>query len=210
MKRFFLLALSAGLLVKPVFSDSSLKEKAYAAGTLGAALCHHSNGLISMSEVLFLTRKNLNKKGYSTEIINNPKVKEAAEYIKNVSGDDCFNSPGYDPEFNANLMNILQPNVDFFRDKSYFNKDEKVVYCKEPLPQFTLNYYSNPNDNEVSNLCTCVWNNFPDTSWQKKEMLNGFNVMRKTKEDSWRAKSLQAGFSTMFGKAIKECGGNQL
>ena len=97
-----------------------------------------------------------------------------------------------------------------FRSRSYFDSSQKVVICREPLPEFTLNYDSNPSNNEVSTLCTCVWNKFPETSWQKKEMLNGFKVMSKNNPDSWEYKSMWRGFVAKFGKAIRDCGGEYL
>ena len=51
---------------------------------------------------------------------------------------------------------------------SYFDKSEKTVVCKEPLPIFTLGENSNPSNKQVRTLCSCVWNEFPTTGWERE------------------------------------------
>ena len=84
------------------------------------------------------------------------------------------------------------------REKSYFDKEQKVVFCKQPIPEFTLNYDSNPSDKEVSTLCSCIWNKFPEGRWERDQMRR---IFKGGKPD------LQT--KAMFGrvgKAMKVCG----
>ena len=88
------------------------------------------------------------------------------------------------------------------RPKSYFDKDQGLVFCKEPIPEFTLNYDSNPSDKEVTNLCSCIWNKFPEGRWERNEMrriFKGGDPNLKTR-----------GFLPRMGKAMKVCGGYEL
>ena len=88
------------------------------------------------------------------------------------------------------------------RPKSYFDKDQGLVFCKEPMPEFTLNYDSNPSDKEVTNLCSCIWNKFPEGRWERNEMrriFKGGDPNLKTR-----------GFLPRMGKAMKVCGGYEL
>ena len=88
------------------------------------------------------------------------------------------------------------------RPKSYFDKEQGVVFCKEPIPEFTLNYDSNPTDKEVATLCSCIWNKFPEGRWERDEMrriFKGGDPNLKT-----------GGFLPRMGKAMKVCGGYEL
>ena len=84
------------------------------------------------------------------------------------------------------------------RPKSYFDKNLKMVFCKEPIGEFTLNYDSNPSDKEVATLCSCVWNKFPEGNWERDEMRRIF----KGGEPNWRTKAMYG----RVGKAMKVCG----
>ena len=88
------------------------------------------------------------------------------------------------------------------RPKSYFDKDQGLVFCKEPIPEFTLNYDSNPSDSEVSNLCSCIWNKFPEGKWERDEMRRIF----KGGQPNLKTR----GFLPRMGKAMKVCGGYEL
>tara|TARA_B100000963_G_C22334175_1_gene540005 strand:- start:138 stop:674 length:537 start_codon:yes stop_codon:yes gene_type:complete len=88
------------------------------------------------------------------------------------------------------------------RPKSYFDQNLKMVFCKEPIPEFTLNYNSNPSDKEVSNLCSCIWNKFPEGRWERKEARRIF----KGGQPNMRTQSL----GDRFGKAMRVCGGYEL
>ena len=88
------------------------------------------------------------------------------------------------------------------RPKSYFDKNLKMVFCKEPLTEFTLNYDSNPSDKEVSTLCSCIWNKFPEGRWEREEARRLF----KGGQPSMRTQSLW----DRFGKAMRVCGGYEL
>ena len=88
------------------------------------------------------------------------------------------------------------------RPKSYFDQNIKMVFCKEPIPEFTLNYNSNPSAKEVTSLCSCIWNKFPEGRWERDEMRRIF----KGDEPTWKTK----GMFSRFGKALKVCGGYEL
>ena len=85
---------------------------------------------------------------------------------------------------------------------SYFNKSEKAVVCKEPLPIFTLGENSNPNNKQVSKLCSCVWNEFPKGGWEQKTS----EKIRNGNDPGWRGK----GLIQRFSKALDKCGGYKL
>ena len=105
-----------------------------------------------------------------------------------------------------NMLDILEKsgfNDDLLgRPKSYFDKKERVVKCKEPIQEFTLDYDSNPTDKQVEKLCSCVWNKFPEGRWERKEMRRMF----KGEEPSWTTKTMLR----RFGKAMKVCGAYEL
>ena len=88
------------------------------------------------------------------------------------------------------------------RPKSYFDQNLKMVFCKEPIPEFTLNYDSNPTDKEVANLCSCIWNKFPEGRWERDEMRRIF----KGGDPTWQTQ----GMFNRFGKSMKVCGGYEL
>ena len=88
------------------------------------------------------------------------------------------------------------------REKSYFDKKQKVVFCKEPLPEFTLNYDSNPSDKEVATLCSCIWSKFPEGRWEREEARRLF----KGGQPNMQTRSL----GDRFGKSLKVCGGYEL
>ena len=88
------------------------------------------------------------------------------------------------------------------RPKSYFDQNLKMVFCKEPIPEFTLNYDSNPTDKEVASLCSCIWNKFPEGRWERDEMRRIF----KGDDPTWQTQ----GMFNRFGKAMKVCGGYEL
>ena len=84
------------------------------------------------------------------------------------------------------------------RPKSYFDKDLKMVFCKQPIPEFTLNYDSNPSDKEVSTLCSCIWNKFPEGRWERDQMRRMF----KGGKPDLQTKAMFG----RVGKAMKVCG----
>ncbi len=88
------------------------------------------------------------------------------------------------------------------RPRSYFDKQNKSVICKEPVPEFTLDYNSNPSNKEVQQLCSCIWNSFPQGRWERETMVEIF----KGKNPGWRGR----GLVPRFGNAVKKCGGYDL
>ena len=88
------------------------------------------------------------------------------------------------------------------RPKSYFDKNLKMVFCKEPIPEFTLNYNSNPSYKEVETLCSCLWSKFPEGRWERKEMRRLF----KGGDPNLKTRA----FFPRFSKAMNVCDGYKL
>ena len=89
-----------------------------------------------------------------------------------------------------------------FRSRSYFDSSQKVVICKEPLPEFTLNYDSNPSQSQTKKLCSCIWNKFPNPGHERETAIKIFNG----EDPGWWVKA----FIPKFNKAVKSCGGYDL
>ena len=88
------------------------------------------------------------------------------------------------------------------KTKSYFDQNLKHVVCKEPIPLFTLNYNSNPTNDQVSYLCSCIWNKFPQGRWEREEMIRLSNGGKP----NWKTNAMYS----RFAKKMKECGGYEL
>ena len=91
-----------------------------------------------------------------------------------------------------------------YRNRSFFNKQVKAVFCREPLPVFALDDDSNPINTESAQLCTCIWNKLPESGHERKtaiKILNG-------EDPGWFY--LRVLFEPRFGKAIESCGGYEL
>ena len=90
-----------------------------------------------------------------------------------------------------------------YRNRSFFDKQQKAVFCKEPLPEFTLDYDSNPTNTESAQLCTCIWNKLPESGHERKTAIKIFNG-----EDP--GSFYVRAFIPRSGKAIESCGGYKL
>jgi hypothetical protein len=89
-----------------------------------------------------------------------------------------------------------------FAKDSYFDKGRKSVFCEEALPEFTLTETSNPNSEQVKQLCSCIWNTFPAGGWEQRTSA----IIRNGQDPGWRGK----GLISRFGQAFKNCGGYKL
>lgn len=78
-----------------------------------------------------------------------------------------------------------------------------VVRCTEPLPEFTLGPHSNPNAEQESALCACIWRELGE--WER----NAAQKIAQGKESEVSAMERRA-FPTRFGKALEACGGMTL
>ena len=74
--------------------------------------------------------------------------------------------------------------------------------CEESLPEFTLGPYSNPSNDEIKRLCSCIWNQFPENGWERR-----VSEKLANREDPG---SQLAEFPNRFGNAIEQCGGDNL
>jgi hypothetical protein len=89
-----------------------------------------------------------------------------------------------------------------FAQGSYFDKEKKLVICKEALPEFTLSLTSKPNREQVKQLCSCIWNTFPPGGWEQRTS----RKIRNRQDPGWRGRAL----ISRFGKAMEKCGGYKL
>ena len=79
-----------------------------------------------------------------------------------------------------------------------------TVQCKNTnIPNFTLDYDADPSEEEIEQLCTCIWDKL--IGWEKE------TVMKLTtgKKDDISSVHMAA-FPAVFGKRISECGGERL
>ncbi len=86
--------------------------------------------------------------------------------------------------------------------KSFFDQKNKEVICAEPLPIFTLGEMSKPSDQQVKELCSCIWNSFPKNGWEQRTS----HLLRNKQDPGWRGQA----FTSRFGDAMKSCGGMSL
>ena len=105
---------------------------------------------------------------------------------------------------------LLMVIVFLYTGKESKQKDQASTYplfkveCKNTsIPSFTLNYDSNPSEDEVETLCACIWDTF--VTWEKETA-----VKLTSGETNTIGAVNMAGFSTIFGKRIMECGGDTL
>lgn len=72
--------------------------------------------------------------------------------------------------------------------------------CKESIPDFTLGENSNPSENEIKNLCGCIWSSFNE----KEKSYSNLVISGKASSDE------SNDFSRSFYKSLKSCGGLNL
>ena len=90
------------------------------------------------------------------------------------------------------------------REKSYFDKSENTVYCREPLPEMRLAENANPTNKEISNLCSCIWNKNPKNSWERNVLIKMFN--NKSETAIFRERNLRERLVYNY----QDCGGYKL
>jgi hypothetical protein len=83
--------------------------------------------------------------------------------------------------------------------ESFFDTKKKQVVCSEPLQVFTLGEKSNPKQEQVKELCSCIWNKFPADGWERRTS----QLIRNNQDPGWRG----TGLISRFGEAFKSCGG---
>ena len=100
------------------------------------------------------------------------------------------------------LTSLFLMSNSYSADESYFDSSTKSVICLEKLPIFTLGENSRPTQKEVSILCSCIWNEFPEGGWEQRTSIK----IRDGIDPGWRGK----GLISRFVKALEECGGKDL
>lgn len=75
--------------------------------------------------------------------------------------------------------------------------------CAEPLPEFTLGPMSDPSDQEVTDLCACIWDNLPSDAKETATQLTSESGSRPSDANIDR-------FAVHFGEGLRGCGGDQL
>ena len=78
-----------------------------------------------------------------------------------------------------------------------------VARCEKPMPEFTLGRSSNPTDEQVAELCDCIWNNLG--GWEKESS----RAISEGRETDVSALNMAA-FPSRFGRAVQNCGGMDL
>ena len=81
-------------------------------------------------------------------------------------------------------------------DKKEKNLTSKDI-CEEKLPPFIEKFDGQFNKEKLKLLCDCIWNNFPENSWERtvsEKLYNGEDI-------GWKIKS----FSTIFESNLKKC-----
>ncbi|MEA1880725.1 MAG: hypothetical protein U9N11_08785 [Campylobacterota bacterium] len=105
---------------------------------------------------------------------------------------------------------VLMVMVFLFTSKDTKQHDKASTYplfkvqCKNTsIPSFTLNYDSSPSQDEVEKLCACIWDKF--VGWEKETA-----VKLTSGEKNTISAVHMAGFPSIFGTRISECGGDKL
>ena len=78
----------------------------------------------------------------------------------------------------------------------------KLFKCKQPVPEFSLGFNSNPSNHELEQLCNCIWSRFPEGGWEREISAK----IRAREDPGWRAEA----FGSRFGTAVEICGGMEL
>jgi len=82
------------------------------------------------------------------------------------------------------------------------SSEPRSFKCREPLPEFTLGRHSNPSDEQLAELCRCIWSKLPEGGWERRVAAQ----IRRGEDPGWR----QQGFVPRFGAALEACGGSRL
>ena len=81
--------------------------------------------------------------------------------------------------------------------------DPYVVVCPQPIPEFTLGANSNPSEEEVQQLCACIWERL---SSREKEVARAIATGQGDDVSALNVRDL----ASRFGKVVKQCGGTDL
>jgi len=100
------------------------------------------------------------------------------------------------------LTALIIPTSVVHAKESYFDSVKKEVVCSEALPRFTLGRTSNPTNNQVKSLCTCIWKKFPEAGQEQKAL----EMIRQGKDPGINIQPIVS----KFGDVLKACGGYNL
>ena len=78
----------------------------------------------------------------------------------------------------------------------------RTFNCSEPLPEFTLGPSSNPTRQQIKELCSCIWEKFPEGGWERRTS----GEIKASRNPGWRGRA----FISRVGKALEDCGGYKL
>lgn len=87
----------------------------------------------------------------------------------------------------------------YAQDKKSSNLSFK---CSQEIPEFTLNKYSNPSEEEFHLLCECVWNRFDEDQKELSRKVSGAKA-NEVKQEQVQSYIIQ------FRNALDACGGNK-
>ena len=89
------------------------------------------------------------------------------------------------------------------------NSDDKRLYskviCNEKVAPFYYKYSSTESETELKELCSCIWNKFPENSWQRKTNIKLYNG----EDIGWRIKSFSGIFESKYKLCINELGNHE-
>ena len=87
------------------------------------------------------------------------------------------------------------------KESNLYSKD----ICSEKVAPFYFKNYEEENKEELMLLCKCLWNKFPEGSWQRK-----INIKLYNGEDiGWKIKSFSSFFEVNYDNCKNELNINE-
>lgn len=107
------------------------------------------------------------------------------------------------------IILLLLFSIIFLSSCEYKNSDDKRLYskeiCNEKVAPFYYKNSSIESESELKDLCSCIWDKFPENSWQRK-----INIKLYNGEDiGWRIKSFSGMFESKYKLCINELGNHE-
>ena len=106
--KIFLISLILSGTIPPLFADSILSQKSYAASLIGGYLCELRKGNFTRESFILAIEDRMIRRGYDTAILYDQKVKRAGKYIADKLGNNCNNGKFYgDKKFQDKFKAML-------------------------------------------------------------------------------------------------------
>tara|TARA_R100001443_G_scaffold65807_1_gene75005 strand:+ start:305 stop:640 length:336 start_codon:yes stop_codon:yes gene_type:complete len=107
--KIFLISLILSGTIPPLFADSILSQKSYAASIIGGYLCELRKGSFTRESFILAIEDRMIRRGYDTKILYDQKVKRAGKFIADKLGSSCNNGK-------------------FYSDRNFQNKFKELLY----------------------------------------------------------------------------------